>query len=141
MAKKRVAKKKRITRKSVQSKGSARKSASGTEILGKEWKLGEIAWNDDGNIIILQPRLAAFLRKQVLKDREFQMAIPKTPVDVGRKSGGGAGYDPYPDPNALPVRPKGWHGPLELCACRSLQFYLIKEAPVQHQLLSSKPAY
>lgn len=137
MAKKKVVKKK-IAKKSVTSRGSARKSQSGGETLSKDWKLGEIAWNDEGNIVILQPRLAEFLRKKALEDREFEMAIPKSPVRVGGQRGGGARYQPYP--NDPPVGGKGFRPPLELCVCDYLRFHLVKEIAVDAQLLSSKRA-
>lgn len=157
MARKKSAKKDTIKNKLIPTQRSPRKSPAGSnargkaetrnkyppratdETLGEGWKVGDIAWNDSGNIVILEPALAELLRKKALKDREFQMGIPRKPTRVKRGAGGGARYDPYPleDP---PQIGKRFRPPLELCVCNYLQFLLIKEAPVQVMPLSEKPA-
>jgi hypothetical protein len=123
----------------LKSKGSAaKKSAGRTEILDRrDWTVGKIAWNKDGNVVILDPKLAKYLRAKALKDREFEMGIPHLPVEVGIPVEGGAAADAgteltTPQPRKVPQ-------PLTLCGCRHLRFQLGDEGPVWHKLLSHQP--
>jgi hypothetical protein len=124
----------------LKSKGSARKSKAGpsTEVLdGRDWTVASIAWNGDGNVVILDPKLADFLRARIQEDRELEMGLPRSPVEVGKATDGDSSYDPYPlgDPDPKRKQPPTV---LSLCACNLLRFHLVKEIAVNHKLLSSE---
>ena len=124
----------------LKSKGSTRKSKAGpkTEVLdGRDWTVGSIAWNADGNVVILDPKLADFLRARIQEDRELEMGLPRTPVEVGKATDGDSSYDPYPlgDPDR---KNKLIPPPLSLCVCNILRLHLVKELAANHKLLSSE---
>ncbi len=135
---------KRRNRKAVlKSKGSVRKSRARVdrEVLdGSDWTVGQLAWNKDGNVVILDPRLAQYLRAKAREDRELEIGIPPVAVRVGAPGEDAVGYDPSstlgdPAPRGGGRIPQ----PLSLCACDFLRFHLATEGPVEHKLLSNAP--
>jgi hypothetical protein len=117
----------------LRSKGSKAKSPSRSrgDVLDKrDWTTGSIAWNRDGNIVILDPRTARFLREKARVDRELQVGIPDVPVQVGDGSLA-AGTTNTPGSAGTPV-PQ----PLILCGCGVLRFLLDRELPARTKLLS-----
>lgn len=124
---------KRIT---VKSKGSAAKKRSGARIDRldrKDWTLATIAWNRDGNVVILDPRVAKLLRDRARKDHELEIGIPNLPVEIGDGSRT-AMADSVPQPITSGPGPQ----PLTLCGCELMLFRLEKEMPVRTKLLSSE---
>jgi hypothetical protein len=132
---------KRRNRKGVlKSKGSAaKKSAGRTEILDRrDWTVGKIAWNKDGNVVILDPKLAKYLRAKARKDRQIEMGIPHLPVEVGRLGESGTVADFGTGLVTTTIGQK-LPPPLTLCGCDYLHFQLGDEGPVWHKLLSHQP--
>ena len=114
----------------VKSQGSAPKAQATvkqTLVLDRDvWKVGSIAWNEAGDVVILDPKLAEHVSKQAQVDKALEIGIPPVEVRVGKATDGGAGM-PNPDcpvtggEGKIPI-PK----PLELCACGKLFFNLVK---------------
>jgi len=128
----------------LRSKGSTRKPKAGsnTEVLdARDWTVASIAWNGDGNIVILDPKLADFLRARIQEDRELEMGLPRNPVEVGKATGGDSSYDPYPFGDPTEPKPKSGLPILQLCGCNLLRLHLVKEIAVNHKLLSSEAKY
>lgn len=129
--------KRRNDRVVLKSKGSAKKrrSSNRTEVLdGREWTVGSIAWNRDGNIVFLDPRVAKFVRDHARSDGEFEVGIPDVPVQV---SDGGARTADTTAPSTpiITVTPPT---PLTLCGCGALRFLLDRESAARTRLLSSE---
>src|SRR5262245_61020486 len=104
------------------------------EVLnGRDWTAAAIAWNKDGNIVILDPRLAQFIRQRARDDRELEIGIPSMPTKVQRlATGTEPDYDPYPDA-AVPAEESPVHLKiLALCACDYIRFHLAEEGPALH---------
>ena len=109
------------------------------EVLSaKDWTVGAIAWNKEGNIVILDPRVAQFVRQRTRDDRELEIGIPRRPTKIEKVAGGERDYDPYPDSSAgtpvISLRPPQ---PLQLCACDYIRLHLAEEGAAWHQPLFS----
>lgn len=93
-----------------------------------EWRKAKIAYNADGNIVVLDPEVAARLRDAARSDRELEIAISPKQVTLER-----------PDWEEIVLKNGSLRPMNTLCACDVLRFHLVKEQPVQHRLLSTQP--
>jgi hypothetical protein len=118
------------------ARGSARQPRK--EVLdGRQWRVASIAWNKDGNIVILDPAVAEFVHAQARADREFEIGISPVPVEVdgspdGDEASTRAGRTVELTVDKLPAMNS-------LCVCTALQFQFVSESPVMHELLSNQP--
>jgi hypothetical protein len=109
-----------------------------SEVLSsKDWTVGALAWNKDGNIVILDPRLAQYLRQRARDDRELEIGIPTRSTKVEKRAGGEKDYDPYPDSGTTPVIGLRPPNPLGLCACEYIRLHLATEGHAFHLPLST----
>ena len=112
----------------VKSQGSAPKAQATvkqTLIIDRAtWNVSSIAWNKAGDVIILDPTVAARLSEKAQMDKELEIGIPPSEVRLG-----------IPDPEDPPtgvtiIQPEGEKKvipkPLELCVCDRLFFKLVK---------------
>lgn len=112
--------------------------ADDTEVLNdKNWSVASIAWNKEGNIVILDPRLAQYIRQRTRDDRELEIGIPRKTTKVHKAAGGENEYDPYPlgDPPVSAKPPSI----LQLCMCEYIRLHLAVEGPALHVPLSEEP--
>ena len=117
-----MAEKKTNRGRTVTSRGSARKRPASDDVRAldpSEWSTASIAWNDRGDLVILNPRLAALLRRRMVARKSIEVGIPKVQITAGKPE-----YDPYPLGSPAPP-PKG-PTPLTLCDCDHLRFRLAK---------------
>jgi hypothetical protein len=128
----------RKARGNVRARKLRASAATDGEVLSQgEWTAGAIAWNKEGNIVILDPRLAQYLRQRARDDREIEIGIPTRSTKVERRAGGEKDYDPYPE-SGSGVRPIPDPKPLGLCVCEYLRFHLAAEGPALHQPLMTE---
>ena len=110
-----------------------------SEVLNdKNWSVASIAWNKEGNIVILDPRLAQYIRQRTRDDRELEIGIPRKTTKVHKGAAGGENeYDPYPlgDPPVSAKPPSI----LQLCMCEFIRLHLAVEGPALHVPLSVEP--
>ena len=137
MANDRRKKSRRVAQKTLQPLD--RKAAGDVEVLNdKNWSVASIAWNKEGNIVILDPRLAQYIRQRTRDDRELEIGIPRKTTKVYRSAAGGENeYDPYPlgDPPVSAKPPSI----LQLCMCEFIRLHLALEGPALHVPLSVEP--
>ena len=127
------AKKKNVTRtytmKAPARTGAKAERSGPQEVLSEDWTAGAIAWNKEGNIVILDPRLAQFIREHARDDRELEIGIPAIPTKVQRPGKNQARYDPYPTSDRNITQPiiDPHLNILTLCGCDHLRFRLAAE--------------
>jgi hypothetical protein len=131
-----MAKRRSTRRITVKSRGSVPKrgARSAEEIVDeRDWTVGMIAWNQEGNVVILDPRLGQHLRAKAREDGKFAMGISPVPVRVGSLGDEGS-IDPLGSltggPKPIPIN--------ALCVCDYLRFRFEEELSVRTKLLSTQ---
>jgi hypothetical protein len=103
---------------------------------GRQWRVASIAWNKDGNIVILDPAVAEYVRAHARVDRELEIGIPSIPVEVGAATDG---ETPVVSDSLVAGTPQKLPTMNTLCMCDGLRFHLAVESPILHELLSTSP--
>jgi hypothetical protein len=93
-----------------------------------EWRKAKIAYNAEGNIVILDPAVAEVIRQGARTDREMDIGLPPGMVTL--------------DDEPLPEEVHGGK-PIfvvrnGLCSCDALHLHLVLEYPLDRRLFSGR---